>query len=137
MKWIAAVVAPLLVVGLLTSPVAAGWPAPVLLGAGGPQPAAASLVCVSAPGTEPVPAPTEPSWSAVRLGLVHAAGLSQGAGQLVAVLDTGVNTVPAIAGAVRPTIDLLPPVDSATPPADTVPPTDSAPAPAGGSIDGV
>lgn len=55
-----------------------------------------------------VPAPTELPWNAVRLGLDHVAGLSQGAGQLVAVLDTGVDAVPALAGAVRPGIDLAP-----------------------------
>ncbi len=35
------------------------------------------------------------------MGLDHIAGLSQGQGQLVAVLDTGVAPVAALAGAVR------------------------------------
>jgi membrane-anchored mycosin MYCP len=56
-----------------------------------------------------VATPTGPTWNAVRLGVDHVAGLSLGAGQVVAVIDTGVAAVPAPAGAVRPAIDLVVP----------------------------
>ncbi|MET0965918.1 MAG: S8 family serine peptidase [Nakamurella sp.] len=116
MRWIVATVAPLLAAGLLVS-------------IGSPSRSdelvqvdqrAAEVGCVAARSVEPVPAPTGPSWFAIRLGFDHAAGLSQGVGQLIAVLDTGVVEVPAIVGAVRPAIDLLqvPVTDAAMPTAD-------------------
>jgi hypothetical protein len=56
---------------------------------------------------QPIAAPTVPAWNGVRLGIDHVAGISQGAGQVIAILDTGVSEVPALSGAVRPAIDLL------------------------------
>ena len=67
-----------------------------------------SVACAQPARQQSIPAPTGTPWYATRLGRDHVAGLSLGDGQLVAVLDTGVAPVPALAAALRPTIDLLP-----------------------------
>ena len=96
-----------------------GWIAACTIAAGlamtiGPVVAASGAVvghlaaCAQPARQESIPAPTGAPWYAARLGRDHVAGLSLGDGQVVAVLDTGVAPVPALAGALRPTIDLLP-----------------------------
>lgn len=64
--------------------------------------------CARPARQQSIPAPTGTPWYAARLGRDHVAGLGLGEGQVVAVLDTGVAPVPALAGAFRPGIDLLP-----------------------------
>ncbi len=68
-----------------------------------------------------IPAPADTPWYATRLGRDHVAGLSLGEGQVVAVLDTGVAPVPALVGALRPTIDALPAAGVALPAAEADP----------------
>ena len=75
----------------------------------------APAACPQPAQQQSIPAPTGTPWYAARLGRDHVAGLSLGDGQLVAVLDTGVAPVPALAAALRPTIDLLPAGGAATP----------------------
>ena len=93
-----------------------------------------SAGCAQAARQQSIPAPTGTAWYAARLGLDHVAGLSLGEGQLVAVVDTGVAPVPALAGALRPGIDLQPaaPQPAAPQPAAPQPaaPQPTAPQPA-------
>jgi len=110
------------------SSAAAALLAALALTAGPVVPASASVIgrsaaCAQTARQQSIPAPTGTPWYAARLGRDHVAGLSLGDGQLVAVLETGVAPVPALAAALRPTIDLLPaaaPAGQAAPPAKGV-----------------
>ena len=76
--------------------------------AAGRESTSGSAACAQPARQQTIPTPTGTPWYATRLGRDHVAGLSLGQGQVVAVLDTGVAAVPALSGALRPTIDLLP-----------------------------
>jgi hypothetical protein len=90
------------------------------------EPTSRSATCQLAPAQQSIPAPTGSPWYATRMGLDHIAGLSQGQGQLIAVVDTGVAPVAPLAGAVRDGLDLAASADSSAAPAGAAAPSGTA-----------